>query len=94
MTIRRDYAWCCQWRVSPGQVRRQLAPTRQQACHYRRIARLPLDIGRALDAAGISYRRLRYVAFGDGRIEQERRFAEVMASASATQGEHEGRKEE
>ncbi len=76
---RLSYAWCREWRVLPAQVKKRLAPTRQAACWYLRIAKLPLDLGSALDAAGASFRRLRYVAFGAGRVEQERRFEEVMA---------------
>jgi hypothetical protein len=49
---------------------------------YARIARLGSWLGTALDKAGIAYRWIRWVAYGDGAREQQERFALVM------KGEH------
>jgi hypothetical protein len=73
-----SFAWCCAWRTSHPDLRQAMARTKQAACHYRRVAKLSITIGKALDDAGIAYRWIRYVAFGDGATAQQARFEEVM----------------
>jgi len=61
-----------------------MARSKQAACHYRRVAKLSITIGKALDDAGIAYRWIRYVAFGDGATAQQARFEEVMQRHART----------
>lgn len=76
-----NYAACCAFRVAPPAVRARVLSKSLRA-QYARIARLGSWLGTALDKAGIAYRWIRWVAYGDGAREQQERFALVM------KGEH------
>ncbi|XYI02065.1 hypothetical protein ACMHYB_20735 [Sorangium sp. So ce1128] len=65
------YHWCVLFSLAPSQVRAQVS--RQRRSQYRRVARLPVQMGEQLDAAGVPFYALRFVAYGEGQIEQERR---------------------
>ena len=64
------YAWCCAFRVLPSAMRMQVS--RGQRAQFLRIARMGCDIGNPLDAAGIAFRWIRHVAYGDGLAQQAR----------------------
>lgn len=75
------YADCCAYRVATPQQRAAVS-SKARRSQYTRIAHLPPWLGEALDKAGIAYRWIRWVAYGDGAHEQQQRFDLVMA------GEH------
>lgn len=75
------YARCCAYRIAtPAQ--RELVTSKATRSQYTRIARLGSWLGQPMDQAGIAYRWIRWVAYGDGAREQQARFDLVM------KGEH------
>ena len=71
------YAWCCAFRASYSKVRMQVHRVRRS--HFLRIARMSSLLGCALDAAGVSFRWIRYVAYGHGAAEQQARGALILS---------------
>lgn len=76
-----NYAACCAFRIAPPAVR-ALVLSKSARAHYARIARLGVWLGQPLDKAGIAFRWIRWVAYGDGARAQQERFELVM------KGEH------
>jgi hypothetical protein len=76
-----NYAACCAFKIAPPAVR-GLVVSKSTRAQYARIARLGPWLGQALDKAGIAYRWIRWVAYGDGASAQQERFALMM------KGEH------
>ena len=70
------YAWCCAFRTSPRHIRMQVSPV--QRSQFLRVARMSYHDGCALDAAGIAFRWIRYVAYGDGMTAQMERAAAIL----------------
>ncbi|WP_434041564.1 MULTISPECIES: hypothetical protein [Sorangium] len=66
------YQWCALFGIAPIQV--QALVSRQRRSQYRPVGRLPVPMGQQLDAAGVPFYGLRFVAYGEGLQEQERRF--------------------
>ena len=75
------YAQSCAFRVAPPDQRAAVTSKAKRA-QLTRIAHLISTIGHALDKAGIAYRWVRWVAYGDGYVAQQKRFELVM------KGEH------
>lgn len=75
------YALCSAFRTATPQARAAVSSAARRA-QYTRIAHLPPWLGTALDEAGIAYRWIRWVAYGDGAHAQQERFNLVM------KGEH------
>jgi hypothetical protein len=75
------YATCAAFRVATPQERAAVSSAARRA-QYTRIAHLSPWLGAALDKAGIAYRWIRWVAYGDGARAQQERFDLVM------KGEH------
>lgn len=71
------YATCWAFRVATPQARAAVSSAARRA-QYTRIAHLPPWLGAALDKAGIAYRWIRWVAYGDGARAQQERFDLVM----------------
>src|SRR5690349_19387325 len=71
------YQICLYYRQTP-EVRR-LPVARPTRSSYLRIARLPEDIGRALDVAEAPFRVCRFVAWGEDERAVGRRYADVLA---------------
>jgi hypothetical protein len=70
------YAWCCAFRTSPRHIRMQVS--RVQRSQFLRVARMSYHPGRALDAAGIAFRWIRYAAYGEGLTAQEQRAEAIL----------------
>jgi hypothetical protein len=66
------YEWCMMFNAAPSSVRALVS--RYRRSQYRRVARLSMLMGEELDAAGVPFYGIRYVAYGQGPCEQERRF--------------------
>jgi hypothetical protein len=71
------YAWCCAFVAAPSEVYKHLS--HQRRSHYKRVARLPIEIGRALDRAGFSFSAIRFVAYGTTPQEQQTRLEHLLA---------------
>jgi hypothetical protein len=72
-----SYAACWEFRMRlPSD--RAAAVSRSSRWARERIAALPIDVGRALDAAGFGFAILRYVASSQGMFERELRYRQVM----------------
>ncbi|WP_437804521.1 hypothetical protein [Sorangium sp. So ce693] len=70
------YAWCVLFHIAPRQIQAQVS--RQRRSQYRRVACMVPVMGEALDAAGVPFYALRFVAYGEGEQEQQRRFALML----------------
>lgn len=72
------YAWCCDYfaRTYPSERRKQFS--RQRLWQYRAVSRLPSDLGKKLDAAGLGFAVSRYVASGHSSFERMLRAEEVF----------------
>jgi hypothetical protein len=66
------YEWCMFFIAAPRNARAQVS--RQRQSQYRRVARMSMLMGEELDAAGVPFYGIRFVAYGQGPVEQERRF--------------------
>jgi hypothetical protein len=74
------HAWCCAFRTATRVTRGQVSPARRS--QFLRVARLDFNVGRALDAQGIAFRWIRYVAYGVGAVQQHERVEQIL------RGEH------
>jgi hypothetical protein len=70
------YAWCCVFRTAPRATRGQVSPARRS--QFLRVARLGLHAGRSLDAHGVAFRWIRYVAYGDGAAQQHDHLEQIL----------------
>lgn len=73
----RVYARCCAFSIATPQQQEDVS-SKALRSQYNRIARLNERLGSALDHAGIAYRWVRWVAYGDGDRAQQERFDLVM----------------
>lgn len=71
------YARCTAFRSASPQQRAAVS-SKGLRSQYTRIAHLPPWIGTPLDKAGVSYRVIRWVAYGNSYVEQQERFELAM----------------
>ena len=74
--LRVTYAWSCALRTAPCATRGQVAHARRS--QFLRVARLAPNVGRSLDAYGIAFRWIRYVAYDDGPSQQRDHSEQIL----------------
>lgn len=72
------YAWCREYVNRTFSSERRTALSRQRRWQYEAVARLLTSTGEALDAAGLSFGCIRYVASGTSMYERDLRAKEVL----------------
>lgn len=73
-----SYAWCRNFLASTMPSLRRKEFSKQRLWQYEAVAKLPISMGEALDAAGLGFAILRYVAGAHDGLERQLRFEEVL----------------
>jgi hypothetical protein len=71
------YAFCRAYLSTAPALRKRIS--RQTLAHYRRVSRLPPDIGLGLDHLGAPIRVIRWIAWASTATERDRRLAVSLA---------------
>lgn len=81
------YAWCCAFRTATRAMRGQVSTARRS--QFLRVARLDVNVGRSLDAEQIAFRWIRYVAYGEGAVQQRERSEQILRGERPRSGPRE-----